>query len=208
MPRTQIELARLLLSANKQQYKQAPNPLRSHGPDHHWRVYQYAIKLADVLNTTYDAEVLAAAALLHDLAAYFPDKTGEKYHDYDHQLAQKVLEEIEFPQKKISTVLNAIANHGSDKKYKKMEEAIETTILRDADKLDVFGPIGIARIIMVRTLKGDTLEEIVADFYTNGHLQQKWDALSLPEARGMARKNYEYSLNFFKQLAHTLSRKD
>ena len=53
--------------------------------------------------------------------------------------------------------------------------------------LRVFGPVGCARIIMVRTLKGDTMEEIVADFYTGGHLKRKWDSITTKEAREMAR---------------------
>ena len=48
-----------LFEANKRRYETAANPLRSHGPDHHWRVYQYALSLADKLGATYDPDVLA-----------------------------------------------------------------------------------------------------------------------------------------------------
>jgi hypothetical protein len=165
-------LAKTLLAANQRRYDDAKNPLKSHGPDHHWRVYQYAVKLAEKLGVSYDEDVLAGAALLHDMAAYYPERTGEEYHEFDHKIA---------------------------------EEAIETTLLRDADKLDVFGPVGVARIIMVRTLKGDTLDEIVADFYTGGHLKRKWEAITTKEARELVRDDYEYALAFFKRLAKELS---
>lgn len=162
------------------------------------------LNLANKIGASYDKEILTGAALLHDMAAYYPDKVGDNYHDYDHQIAKEVLIEIKFTPNKIDQVLSTIANHGSDPKYKQLNEPIETTLLRDADKLDVFGPIGVARIIMVRTLKGDTLEDIVDDFYTKGHLKRKWDSITTPEARALAKNDYAYSKNFFENLADTL----
>ena len=190
-----------IYKANVDLYNKAKSPLKSHGPDHHWRVYKHAVRLAEKLKITYDAEVLAAACLLHDLAAYYPEKTGERYHEFDYALAGKVLRKIRFPKAKISTVLTAIAHHGSDPKYRRSKEQIETILLRDADKMDVFGPLGVARIIMVRTLKGDTLQGIVKDFYTQGHLKRKWDSITTKEAKALCRKDYQYSLEFFRKLS-------
>lgn len=197
-------LAQKLHDANRQRYEAASNPLRSHGPDHHYRVYQYALELAQKLGVAYDEDTLAAAALLHDLAAYYPEKTGEAYHDFDHRLAAEVLQEVDFSPEKMDAVLSAIASHGSDEKYKRAGEPVEVSLLRDADKLDVFGPIGVARIIMVRTLKGDTLQQIVDDFYTNGHLERKWQSITYDVTRDMAKKDYEYSRAFFEDLARKL----
>lgn len=193
-------LEKSLLNANQRRYDEAKNPLKSHGPDHHWRVYQYALKLAKELGVAYDQEVLTGAALLHDMAAYYPERTGEDYHDFDHAIAEEVLKEINFSPAKIPAVLDAIAHHGSDPKYKQVDESIETTLLRDADKLDVFGPIGVARIIMVRTLQGDTLQQIVEDFWTNRHLERKWQSITYNETREMAQADYEYSREFFERL--------
>jgi len=170
-------LAQKLYDANKQRYETAADPLRSHGPDHHYRVYQHALKLAHALGVTYDDDILAA----------------------------DVLAEIDFPQAKTEAVLYAIAHHGSDAKYKNEDEPVEVTLLRDADKLDVFGPIGVARIIMVRTLKGDTLQEIVDDFYIHGHLERKWSSITSDVAKEIAKADYEYSKAFFAQLSQTLS---
>lgn len=194
-------IAKKVLQANQKRYNAAANPLRSHGPDHHLRVYNYARMLAEKLGAEYDDDILAGAALLHDMAAYYPEQSGDKYHDFDDAFAAEVLAEIDFPAQKKAEVLYAIANHGSDAKYKNEDEPVEVSLLRDADKLDVFGPIGVARIIMVRTLQGDTLTEIVDDFYTKGHLQRKWDSMTYPEAKELARDGYDYSLQFFKQLS-------
>lgn len=54
---------------------------------------------------------------------------------------------------------------------------------------------------MVRTLKGDTMEEIVEDFHTKGHLERKWNSITSEEARNIARTDYEYSKLFFENLA-------
>lgn len=197
-------LTNKLFQKNSELYNQAVNPLRSHGPDHHKRVYGYAVHLASVLGVAYDSETLAGAALLHDLAAYYPEKIGDDYHEYDHVIAEEALRDIGFPEEKIAAVCEAIANHGSDKKYQTGDEGIETKLLRDADKLDAFGPLGTARIIMVRTLKGDTLEQIVDDFWSRGHLKRKWDSISFGEARNMAAEDYEYSKDFFERLAADL----
>jgi HD superfamily phosphodiesterase len=197
-------LAQHIFELNQRRFSDAVSPLRSHGPDHHLRVYRHAVALAHSLGLRYDDDVLAAAALLHDMAAYYPEKTGDAYHDFDHALAAEVLAEADFPSEKTDAVLYAIAHHGSDTKYKSDDEPVEVTLLRDADKLDVFGPIGVARIIMVRTLKGDTLQDIVEDFYTGGHLERKWQSITYDAAREMARADYEYSRAFFAGLAEKL----
>ena len=44
------DFAQAIFEANKRRYEIATNPLRSHGPDHHWRVCQYALSLADKLD--------------------------------------------------------------------------------------------------------------------------------------------------------------
>jgi HD superfamily phosphodiesterase len=198
------QLEQSLLAANQQRYDEAKNPLKSHGPDHHLRVYQHALTLADKLGVRFDPDVLAGACLLHDMAAYYPDRTGDDYHDYDHKLAEEILASIDFPKDKIQLATEAIAHHGSDPKYKNQDESTETRLLRDADKLDVFGPIGVARVVMVRSLKGDTLDDIVADFYTGGHLQRKWDSISTDEARQMGQADFNYSMKFFERLAASL----
>lgn len=197
-------LAQKVYEANKERYRAAKNPLRSHGPDHHLRVYKHAQQLAEKLKVAYDEDILAGAALVHDMAAYYPEESGDDYHDFDDKMAAEVLRSINFPADKLEAALFAIANHGSDAKYKSNTEPIEVTLLRDADKLDVFGSIGVARIIMVRTLKDDTLEEIVEDFHTKGHLERKWNSITSEEARNIARKDYEYSKDFFERLATRL----
>lgn len=198
------QLEQKLYDENVRLYREATSPLRSHGPDHHLRVYENAKVLAKKIGVTYDEEVLAAAALFHDMAAYYPEETGDAYHEHDHVKAREVLVRVGFPADKLAAAVTAIKNHGSDPKYKDMNEPVEITLLRDADKLDVFGPIGCARIVMVRTLQGDTLSDIVADFWTGGHLERKWQSITFDVAREMGKEDYQYSREFFERLAKIL----
>lgn len=192
-------------SVNRELYSRAKNPLKSHGPDHHERVCAHALALAQLVENerkiTVDKEVLVAAAFLHDLAAFYPEKTGDRYHEQDHLLAKRILSQMKFPRQKIPAVLEAIKNHGSDQKYRSQKEMIAVTILRDADKIEAFGPLGVARIIMVRTLKGDTLKDIVDEFYTRGHLKRKWQSVTLKATRSMCEKDYQFSRSFFMRLS-------
>lgn len=138
------------------------------------------------------------------MAGYYPELDGDDSHERDRVVAEEVLREAEFPAGKLEQAVEAVAHHGSDPKYRHADESIETALLRDADKLDAFGRVGCARIVMVRTLKGDTMEQIVDDFWTHGHLKRKWDSIRTDEAREMGRADYEYARDFFERLADEL----
>jgi len=198
------ELEQRLINVNKKRFAETKSPLRSHGPDHHQRVWHKATELAEKMGVTYDAEVLAGAALVHDMAGYNPELQVSDSHARDRVVAEEVLREAGFPENKLAAAVEAVAHHGSDPKFRRPDEAVEIVLLRDADKLDAFGPIGCARIVMVRTLQGDTLEMIVDDFWTTGHLQRKWEAITSDQARLMGQADYAYSQDFFARLAEGL----
>ncbi|HCJ52274.1 MAG: hypothetical protein A2898_05560 [Candidatus Kerfeldbacteria bacterium RIFCSPLOWO2_01_FULL_48_11] len=196
---SQKRLIAKFIAINKHLYAESKNPLSTHGPEHHMRVCKNALKLARKYPV--DKDVLIPACFLHDIGAYYPDVAKDKYHEEDTKRTVKTLKRIKLSDEKKRRIVEAVAKHGSDPKYRRKSEPIEITILRDADKMEAFGPIGVARIIAVRTLRGDTLQKIVRDFYTRGHLKQKWDAITLPEARKLAKKDYQYSMKFFEDLS-------
>ena len=101
--------------------------------------------------------------------------------------------------------MDAIKNHGSHSKYKRKDEPVEISLLRDADKLDVFGPIGIMRMIMARTSRGDDISEIKG-FFNIEYIKKKWKSITFDETRRLAKSDYVYSLNFFKNLTKKLNK--
>lgn len=197
---TKSELIKKFYKINQDLFNQAKSPLPSHGPWHHLLVLKNALALAKGLRGV-DFEVLIPACLLHDIGgAYFSSKTGAGYHDKDRDLAKRILAKSNLPKAKVEKIIQAIANHGSDEKYKNKHELLETTILRDADKLEAFGPIGVARIIMARSIQGDTLKQI-AEKYSSGGLERKWRSITMAKAKRLGKKNFKYSMDFFTRLA-------
>jgi HD superfamily phosphodiesterase len=202
------ELVDKFYKINLALFNKAANPLMCHGPDHHLRVTLNALLLAKKLKAKtikVDFEILIAAGFLHDLTAYDAHMASEKHHAESKKLAQKILKKINFPQEKRQGVLEAIAGHGSDPKYHQIDEAMETTLLRDADKMDVFGPIGVARMIMARAKRGDNLEEILHKFYGR-YTKRKWQAIKTPAAKKITHQDYLYSVEFFKKLKKDLDK--
>lgn len=189
---------------NSELYAKAKDPLRCHGVDHHDRVCQNALMLAGKISPkNLDYEVLIAACYLHDITAYEASMDSASHHAASKVMAEEILNKIDFPQEKIPKVLAAIAGHGSDPKYRQKNEAMETTLLRDADKMDVFGPIGVARMIMARAKRADNLREILTKFYGDD-IKRKWQSITTKEAKELTRENYRYSKDFFSMLKKLL----
>lgn len=98
----------------------------------------------------YDAEIVEAAAWLHDLGVFVghrpenPEELGRWDHvAYACNHAPLLLAQTGFPESKTPAVLQAIRQHqpGDD------PATIEATILRDADILEQLGAIGILRTV-------------------------------------------------------------
>lgn len=188
---------------NQYLYEHAENPLQSHGIDHHRRVCVNALELSDALGRG-DKRLIIAAAWLHDLGALYPDASKDEYHNFDRVLSTEVLSRIGIESEMANKIVEIIEKHGSDPGYKSDDEAVEISILRDADKMDVFGVMGVARVVMVRSLRGDTLEDIAKMFWNDGKLEKKWQSITFEVTRDITREKYEYSKEFFKRLSETL----
>ncbi len=114
-----------------------------HGFDHTLRVRRLAMQIGKAEGA--DLQIVEAAALLHDIAREKEDK-GEIGCHAAHGSAEaaKILAECGFPKEKIQAVQHCIAVHRASKHLK--AETIEAKILQDADRLDVIGAIGVARV--------------------------------------------------------------
>jgi len=81
-------------------------------------------------------------------------------------------------------------------------KTIESKILFDADKLDVFGPLGIARHITHQTICGFSLKDAAKEGIIS--VNKQWNGLATKKAKNLVRKKYLYTLDFFKTLQKEL----
>ncbi|MDC7996708.1 HD domain-containing protein [Gilvibacter sediminis] len=112
---------------------------------HDWfhieRVYKTAMRLAKEEQA--EPQTVALAALLHDIA-------DAKFHDGDESLGPKKAAEFLKSQNVDPAQINAVVNiieHMSFKNSfeKSSYDSLELRVVRDADRLDAIGAIGIAR---------------------------------------------------------------
>jgi len=114
-----------------------------HSKSHVERVYNLALRIAKEENA--DLDVVKAAALLHDVARALEDEGKIDDHAAEGaKMARKLLEEVNFPREKIDKIIHCIEVHRFRKNVK--VESLEAKILQDADRLDIIGAIGIARV--------------------------------------------------------------
>lgn len=114
------------------------------GWQHAERNYQIALQLAKGDGLRVDNDVLFAACMLHDMAA-FPAYQGPGEHgDVAAQKSESVLRSAGFPMKKFPRVAAAMRGHMY---YSDPGNEPEAIVLHDADSLDFLGAIGEARMI-------------------------------------------------------------
>ncbi|UCD96171.1 MAG: HD domain-containing protein [Candidatus Bathyarchaeota archaeon] len=117
--------------------------LAHHAQAHTERVYTLAWRIAREENA--DQEVVLAAALLHDLARAMEDQGKISDHAVvGADMARRILEEVVFPAHKIEDVIHCIKVHRF--RARLPARTLEAEILQDADRLDILGAIGIARV--------------------------------------------------------------
>jgi len=125
-------------------YNKVEDP--SHDFSHVIRVYNLAIRLQEKEGG--DIDIIKVAALLHDLhhLSFKRDKTFVLGKEILNEI-EEILHEINFPKEKISAVLHCIEVHDdySFTKQGNRAKTIEAKIIQDADNLDGFGAIGVAR---------------------------------------------------------------
>lgn len=112
-----------------------------HDIDHAMRVYNLCLSLAKEEKNV-DLDVLKTTALLHDIAQIKESKRVD-HARLSAKRAQKILRNFGYPQNKIDKIVHCILAHRYRTGVK--PEIKEAKILRDADKLDSIGAIGVAR---------------------------------------------------------------
>ncbi len=114
------------------------------GWQHGERNYQIALQLAKGDGLTIDTDVLFAACMLHDMAAFPPYQAKGEHGDVAARESESILRDAGFPMAKFPSVQAAMRGHmyysdpGSDP---------NAIVLHDADSLDFLGAIGAVRMI-------------------------------------------------------------
>jgi len=125
---------------------------------HDWfhteRVYNNALLLSK--DETVDTQVVALAALLHDIA-------DSKFNDGDETVGPKLAREFLFKQNTDSTIIEHVVKIIENISFKNTLQkgqsftSIELQVVQDADRLDAIGAIGIARCFNYGGFKNRTL---------------------------------------------------
>ncbi|QUG41554.1 HD domain-containing protein [Psychrobacillus sp. INOP01] len=120
----------------------------SHDFQHIERVRKNAFDIADT-EPTADREIIELAVLLHDVSD--PKYAAEKQEE-DRIIKQLNLSEEKIAQ--VKEVIKAISFNGG---HEIEAETVEAKIVRDADRLDAIGAVGIARTFAFGGAKGRLL---------------------------------------------------
>lgn len=186
-------LSRIVEEYKKEMIK-APAPVSSHNIKHVSRVWENAKRIGQ--NIRPDWDVLIGASFLHDLGRHYPE--GSKIHGpLSARLARPVLIRMKFPREKIPNTLLCIRYHDEQHPSEK-RKTLESKILYDSDKIDVYGPIGIYRIITFWKARKKNKRYIID--YALRALPRKYKMLHLEQSKKIAKKDYMYSMNFFRAL--------
>lgn len=129
----------------------------AHGWEHINRVYQLALHIAAQENA--DHFVVGMAALLHDFGRPVPAQaTDDNQHihhaDLSVTLANELLVRYQVPAPQQEAIQHAIIAHSFSKGIE--PRTLEAGIVRDADRLDGLGAIGILRWAMTGTMRSSS----------------------------------------------------
>ena len=138
--------------------------MKSNDPSHDWyhveRVWKNAVHIAEqekILNKDLiiDMEIVELAALFHDVVdfKYDHDKNRD-LKDIAHERLEVFFAKHSYPSDRIEKIIHIILNISWRKELEQREKLIvdipfELKIVRDSDRLDAIGAIGIARLNII-----------------------------------------------------------
>ncbi|MGQ9720825.1 MAG: HD domain-containing protein [Candidatus Jordarchaeum sp.] len=165
-----------------------------HDYEHTLRVYDLCIKLGKLEGA--DVEVLKAASLLHDIARPVEESIGVSHSIKGAEIARNILKETDFPKNKIEKVCRVIRTHRFTEGIEPQET--EEKIMRDADRLDALGAIGIARAFIFGGKNGRSLTESVKHFHDK--LLKLKDKMYTKSTYDMAVERHKFMEQFLDRL--------
>ena len=129
-----------------------------HEAAHSLRVYHNAMQIAE-RETGCDLTIVALAALLHDVDDYKLFNTVNNFN------ARFFLESKHFDSAEIESICQAINSVSFSKNRDRNPDTIEGMVVKDADRLDAIGAVGIARTFAYGGEHGRSMEMSIQHFY-------------------------------------------
>ncbi|MGH2497462.1 MAG: HD domain-containing protein [Ktedonobacteraceae bacterium] len=139
--RTNIEESQILSQVYdevQERFKQFDDP--AHGWEHIQRVYHLAMHMAEQEGA--DRFITGMAALLHDLGRVSHEQ-GQHHADLSVSEAQELCQRRQIAPETREAILHAIVAHSFSRGVQ--PHTLEAYIVRDADRLDGLGAIGVMR---------------------------------------------------------------
>lgn len=165
----------------------------THGWSHVERVLALCMHIGREENA--DLEVLALAALLHDIARPLEDKGKVEDHAIESaKIARCFLKSLGY--EKVDDVVHAIEAHRFNGSIK--PQTLEAKIVSDADKLDAIGAIGVARVFMYGGEHGRDIETSLKHFEEK--ILKLKDLMHTETAKKMALERHRYVEEFVKRI--------
>ena len=181
----------------------------SHDFQHIERVYQNALAILHT-EPKADEEVVKIAVLLHDVS-------DKKYTDSKEQ-EEKLIAELPISEEKKQHIRDCIAQVSFNGGNELEATSLEAKIVRDADRLDAIGAVGIARTFAFGGAKGRKLYDEAEEARTNmtedeyrsrntasvTHFYEKLlllkDLMTTDKGKQMAQDRHQFMVSFLEQL--------
>lgn len=131
-------------------------PDAAHDIGHIRRVWKNAVAIVDEDGLDVDREALRAAVVFHDLINLPKDHPERALASQKSaEAARAILVDFRVPDERLRLVCHAIEAHSYSAGI--LPECDEARVLRDADRLDALGAVGIARMMCVTGQLGRNL---------------------------------------------------
>jgi len=176
--------------------RMAPLEGTVHSYAHIDRVFRIATYLAE--REKADVELVQIGAILHDIGR----TVGEPHNETGARLASEILGGTDFPHERSDRVARIVLYHALSMRDKL--QTLEEKIVWDADKIDLLGASGVARVF--HWLGKRPFQTVVEDCFEE--LRPIYDLLNTSTAKRIAKTRYTRTMAFLYAMEGELSLKD
>lgn len=173
--------------------------MKTNDPSHDWnhveRVHKMAVFLAKEEkklnpNLNFDIEIVELAALFHDIVDFKYNTDKSNLDEISEKILDQFFSKFNYPREKIKIILYIISNISWRKELELSEMPndvpLELKVVRDADRLDAIGAIGVARCMAFTGAKNrpfysddlKPIEAMTAEQYNNQTIKNESTAIN------------------------------